>query len=326
MTNPTACVPAGWYPDPTGLPQLRWWDNDTWTERTTSLQEPIVSHETIVIKPPTAWAEPADPTTTEAPTERAEADELIVYEKRESTTTLPPPSEETNDPAGSVPTPTPSVEHSEDRSRPTAPKVRAAQSDWRLLSEAVHDATLPLAPTVISVTADDIPPLLIDVAERAYWWDLSLDNFPASSAGIQLTVGYPGEIPTPLRAGQPIEPLLWAVGTASFAGAAAPWLEPAGRYKLRRWPNLTSMTHTSDQLRLTSMLSHAHLTAVELSAVAESTLEESQTLINTYSLMGLLRFVHDSAASSAPPAMRAPVPEHNSAPSLFSRLRSRLGL
>ena len=25
-------VPAGWYPDPSGLPQLRWWDNHKWTE------------------------------------------------------------------------------------------------------------------------------------------------------------------------------------------------------------------------------------------------------------------------------------------------------
>ena len=25
-------VPAGWYPDPLGLPQLRWWDNHAWTE------------------------------------------------------------------------------------------------------------------------------------------------------------------------------------------------------------------------------------------------------------------------------------------------------
>ena len=25
-------TPAGWYPDPSGLPQLRWWDNHKWTE------------------------------------------------------------------------------------------------------------------------------------------------------------------------------------------------------------------------------------------------------------------------------------------------------
>lgn len=29
-------VPAGWYPDPLGLPQLRWWDGNAWTEFTST--------------------------------------------------------------------------------------------------------------------------------------------------------------------------------------------------------------------------------------------------------------------------------------------------
>lgn len=33
-------VPAGWYPDPLGLPQLRWWDNHAWTEHTTEARGP----------------------------------------------------------------------------------------------------------------------------------------------------------------------------------------------------------------------------------------------------------------------------------------------
>jgi hypothetical protein len=35
-------VPAGWYPDPLGLPQLRWWDNHAWTEHTSDARQPIV--------------------------------------------------------------------------------------------------------------------------------------------------------------------------------------------------------------------------------------------------------------------------------------------
>ncbi|CAN5191171.1 hypothetical protein BH09ACT1_BH09ACT1_10540 [soil metagenome] len=26
-----ASVPAGWYSDPLGMPQLRWWNGDSWT-------------------------------------------------------------------------------------------------------------------------------------------------------------------------------------------------------------------------------------------------------------------------------------------------------
>jgi hypothetical protein len=27
-------IPAAWYPDPYGAPQLRWWDGSTWTQHT----------------------------------------------------------------------------------------------------------------------------------------------------------------------------------------------------------------------------------------------------------------------------------------------------
>jgi hypothetical protein len=36
-------VPAGWYPDPLGLPQLRWWDNHAWTEHTSDARQPMVA-------------------------------------------------------------------------------------------------------------------------------------------------------------------------------------------------------------------------------------------------------------------------------------------
>ncbi|WP_233245629.1 DUF2510 domain-containing protein [Homoserinimonas hongtaonis] len=35
-------VPAGWYPDPMGLPQLRWWDNHSWTEFTSATRTPLI--------------------------------------------------------------------------------------------------------------------------------------------------------------------------------------------------------------------------------------------------------------------------------------------
>lgn len=36
-------VPAGWYPDPLGLPQLRWWDNHKWTEHVSDARPPARS-------------------------------------------------------------------------------------------------------------------------------------------------------------------------------------------------------------------------------------------------------------------------------------------
>jgi Protein of unknown function (DUF2510). len=33
-------IPAGWYPDPLGLPQRRWWDSTGWTQHVAPAQEP----------------------------------------------------------------------------------------------------------------------------------------------------------------------------------------------------------------------------------------------------------------------------------------------
>jgi hypothetical protein len=60
-------VPAGWYPDPLGLPQMRWWDNHGWTEHTTEARAPIVIQEAKL-----AWAD--DDAIDELPTRRERRD------------------------------------------------------------------------------------------------------------------------------------------------------------------------------------------------------------------------------------------------------------
>ncbi|MFP7760729.1 DUF2510 domain-containing protein [Marisediminicola sp. LYQ134] len=36
---PASLAPAGWYTDPLGLPQLRWWNGSSWTNQ---IDEPSV--------------------------------------------------------------------------------------------------------------------------------------------------------------------------------------------------------------------------------------------------------------------------------------------
>ena len=50
-------APAGWYPDPLGLPQLRWWNNHAWTEQTSAARQPMVVQDTKF-----AWADDEVPT------------------------------------------------------------------------------------------------------------------------------------------------------------------------------------------------------------------------------------------------------------------------
>ena len=55
MADDDVRVPAGWYPDPLGLPQLRWWDNHAWTEHTSDARQPMVA-ETVTAASPTRLA------------------------------------------------------------------------------------------------------------------------------------------------------------------------------------------------------------------------------------------------------------------------------
>jgi len=45
-------VPAGWYPDPLGLPQLRWWDGEAWTGFTSEAQAPDLTEVVTTVPEP----------------------------------------------------------------------------------------------------------------------------------------------------------------------------------------------------------------------------------------------------------------------------------
>jgi len=57
MAESDVRVPAGWYPDPLGLPQLRWWDNHSWTEYTSDARQPMVPQETVTQQTRLAYAD-----------------------------------------------------------------------------------------------------------------------------------------------------------------------------------------------------------------------------------------------------------------------------
>ena len=57
MSDELFGAPAGWYPDPLGLPQLRWWNNHAWTEQTSAARQPMVVQDTKF-----AWADDELPT------------------------------------------------------------------------------------------------------------------------------------------------------------------------------------------------------------------------------------------------------------------------
>ncbi|WP_240034683.1 DUF2510 domain-containing protein [Glaciihabitans arcticus] len=75
-------APAGWYPDPLGLPQLRWWNNHAWTEQTSAARQPMVMQDTKF-----AWADD------ELPTRREERERERARDDREPVKTVAPTAE-----------------------------------------------------------------------------------------------------------------------------------------------------------------------------------------------------------------------------------------
>ena len=72
-------APAGWYPDPLGLPQLRWWNNHAWTEQTSAARQPMVMQDTKF-----AWADD------ELPTRREERERERQRDDREPVANVAP--------------------------------------------------------------------------------------------------------------------------------------------------------------------------------------------------------------------------------------------
>ncbi|HEU0205806.1 MAG TPA: DUF2510 domain-containing protein [Pseudolysinimonas sp.] len=83
MPDEDVRVPAGWYPDPLGLPQLRWWDNHAWTEHISDARQPMMATETVTAK--LAFADDSRPSSERPfadPADEAEQD-LSRRERRE---------------------------------------------------------------------------------------------------------------------------------------------------------------------------------------------------------------------------------------------------
>jgi hypothetical protein len=192
---------------------------------------------------------------------------------------------------------------------------------WTQAAVAVNSILQLSVPVFLKMEIESHEPLFIDFRYHAFSWSTPLDEFPVNAVHTGLQTE-----PTDLEApplfelpGQYLDGLLWVMGLNAFDGAPAWWLTPGGRYKLSRWPNLTQHSHSMRQMQMMAILGNAYLSTSELAAVAGVEESEAQRLINALSLMRIL--THSTEVPAAV-VLEAPA---TARPSLFARLRARLG-
>ena len=172
-------------------------------------------------------------------------------------------------------------------------------------------------------------PLLIDVTANAYWWSTDLADMPIEP--LELRVGRESreqDSAVTTTPGNELQSLLWHVGLNSFPGELAWWLQRDDTYRLQRWPNFTTLAHTPDHVRMTSMLGYASLTIDELAEQANVAPAEARRVVNAFSLMRILRSTAPDVAMARPafdrPVVTATATAAPARGGLFRRLLDRL--
>jgi hypothetical protein len=259
----------GWYADPLGQADLRWWDSQNWTTQVTASRAKDSRPTAAPRKAALQWAD----------------DDLPIDEPADSTIQVTPPA------APSLAEPKLALGTTPDTYSAEPEAAVQDGPDWSPLALAL----LTAGDNIVTATSASLPTMTIDIAEHTYWWDRSLDSFPAHPVDLVVTSIPRSDWLKPAVAGHFVEPLLWRVGTG--AEVLFTRVDPALRYKLRRWPDLTAMPHTVEQLRAIKLMATAQLTTTELSAIADISEKDVRTLIGTFGIMSLLDAVKDPAAA-----------------------------
>ena len=182
---------------------------------------------------------------------------------------------------------------------------------------ALHAIRRMPSPMIVSLQPDDFDPMLIDMRGYVYQWSVPLEQFPADPAVVTIgtrAIGSPApafagadySYSRPAFAGQPLDALLWLIGTNAFDGARASWLRAGDRYRLYRWPELEKLPITPDDVHIIKTSARGFMTVDKLAAKAAADIETVQRVVNALSLMALLR--RHPASNAAPDAPPPPPP------------------
>lgn len=330
--NEDGTVQSGWYPDPLGLPQLRWWDGQSWTEHTSDARRP--SSPQVVVT--TTFADPAidehpvaaDPVHVETVVAPVVAPVVtpVAAPAAAPAAAVVDAEPETAPAEAGVP-----VQPAAPAKTATAPQAlpagtaNAPELGWSGAALTLHSVQSASVPMVIELEIVGHPNIVVDTRYQAFHWPLRLDLFPENPVGVRVSVDLveaTGE-PAFTLPGESLDALLWKIGTIAFPTRLAPWLNPGDVYRLQRWPNLTTLNPDMDQMRQAAMLSNGVFSVEQLAGFSGRSIETTRSLINALSLMNALEILPaEKSVQYETPAVDKPENDR----SLFGRLRRRLGL
>lgn len=200
---------------------------------------------------------------------------------------------------------------------------------WAAVTGAINSMRSFDAPMALAVTSPDFGTLWIDFPRSRYYIDRPLDAMPVNPQSVAL---YSQQISAdeelfPWVQWSPIDPLLWWISRAAFAGTPAYWRRPGDRYRLIRWPDLTQLSHSASEIRVLAALGSGQaLTVPETAVIADVPTAEVDAVINALALSG---GVEATMGALVPPpiveeATRRAHHVDRGRRGLFGRLRSRL--
>ncbi|WBU39211.1 hypothetical protein [Homoserinibacter sp. YIM 151385] len=210
-----------------------------------------------------------------------------------------------------------------DAAMPTGPAHSfgvQTSAGWTTAAVAIHDARAAGA-ELLQLEVDDLGAILIDFRQGAFYWATPLNRFPIRPERAVALVPEAASVALTGLPRQRLDTLLWMIGITAFGGGPAPWLRGGDRYRVVRWPNFTELPHRDDYLRMTAALVTGHLSLSELATAAGTTISDAARIVTAFTLMGAADV---SAVQQAPAALLVNA-EDASRPSLWGRLRARLG-
>ncbi len=202
---------------------------------------------------------------------------------------------------------------------------------WRKVANAVNSMRQLSMPMLLTIVSSRMAPLWIDCSTGRYFWEPPLVELP-DTPGEVTVYSQPieaGNPPYPWVAWRPVDPLLWEIGRHAFREQRADWMRPGDRYALQRWPNLTEIPHSPEEIRMIATLANGYLTAQELGLLTGADTATAQRVLDMLSLMGAIK---TASGPLAPPtvvggAEQGPAPrdpkDRAQGFGLFARLRDR---